>query len=148
MGNFNPFFLPFSQWTPWMLSRRFPVNRVNRNGIPNIRTIAVTTDTETMTVTYQLCPWQWRQLCNEGLLILRIAQAPAAGAEDFPVSLATSQTQTTATNGIPLIGSTGVQLTSAEVVNGNRLLIYFDKCNGTFQVINHIPAPAAAAATE
>lgn len=143
----NPYFLPYAQWTPRMLASRFPVSRVNRNGIPTLRTIAVTTDTAGATVTYNICPWRWRQLCNEGLMILRISQAPAAGSDAFVVTLSTSATQsTTATTGIPLIGSTGVQLTSADVVNGNRLLIYFNKCEGIFQVINHIPAAAAAAA--
>lgn len=46
-------------------------------------------------------------------------------------------------SGIPLIGSTGVQLTSADVINGNRLLVYFNKCEGIFQVVNHIPTTTA-----
>lgn len=141
----NPYFLPYSQWTPRMLSSRFPVTRLNRNGVPSLRTISVTTDTTGSAVIYNICPWRWKQLCNEGLMILRISQVPATGSETFVVSINPNSTQSTtvATTGIPLIGSTGVQLTSADVVNGNRLLVYFNKCEGIFQVVNHIPTTTA-----
>ena len=144
----NPYFLPYSQWTPRMLSSRFPVTRLNRNGVPSLRTISVTTDTTGSAVIYNICPWRWKQLCNEGLMILRISQVPATGSETFVVSINPNSTQSTtvATTGIPLIGSTGVQLTSADVVNGNRLLVYFNKCEGIFQVVNHIPTAATPAA--
>lgn len=134
-----------SQWTPRMLSSRFPVTRLNRNGIPSLRTISVTTDTTGSAVIYNICPWRWKQLCNEGLMILRISQVPATGSETFVVSINPNSTQNTTvtTTGIPLIGSTGVQLTSADVVNGNRLLVYFNKCEGIFQVVNHIPTTTA-----
>lgn len=42
-----------------------------------------------------------------------------------------------------LVENIGVQLTSADVVNGNRLLVYFNKCEGIFQVVNHIPTTTA-----
>ena len=145
----NPYLLPYERWSPRMLATRFPVPRLNRNGIPSLRTISVTTDTAGAAVIYNLCPYRWRQLCNEGLMILRISQIPAAGSDAFVVSINPNGTTNTTgtTTGIPLIGSTGVQLTSADVVNGNRLLVYFNKCEGIFQVVNHIPAAAAAAAT-
>ena len=81
-------------------------------------------------------------------MILRISQVPATGSTAFVVSINPNSTQNTTatTTGIPLIGSTGVQLTSADVVNGNRLLVYFNKCEGIFQVINHIPTTATPAA--
>ena len=83
----NPYFLPYSQWTPRMLSSRFPVTRLNRNGIPSLRTISVTTDTTGSAVVYNICPWRWKQLCNEGLMILRISQVPATGSTAFVVSI-------------------------------------------------------------
>jgi len=106
----NPYFLPYSQWTPRMLSSRFPVTRLNRNGVPSLRTISVTTDTTGSAVIYNICPWRWKQLCNEGLMILRISQVPATGSETFVVSINPNSTQNTTvtTTGIPLIGSTGV----------------------------------------
>ena len=52
-----------------MLARRFPIRKIN--GIPEMRTISVVTTGNV--VTYQLCPWRYKQLCNEGLMLLRIA---------------------------------------------------------------------------
>lgn len=142
----NPYFLPYSQWTPRMLSSKFPVTRLNRNGIPSLRTISVTTNTASSSVVYNICPWRWKQLCNEGLMILRISQIPATGSSAFLVSINPNSAQdaNASTTGIPLIGSTGVQLKSSEVVNGNRLLVYFNKCEGIFQVVNRIPTTTTA----
>ena len=71
-----------------MLARRFPVTRLN--GIPEMRTISVSTTGSV--VTYQLCPWRFKQLSNRGLMLLRVSQIPSAGAGSaaFTVSLETS----------------------------------------------------------
>lgn len=141
---FNPYYLPYSQWNNQMLSRRFPVRRLNSNGIPEMRTISVTTTGSV--VTYQLCPWRFKQLCNEGLMLLRISQIPSAGAGSaaFTVSLETQANPQTGSTGIPLVDGAGNPMTSNRVVNGNYLLVYFNKCQGTFQVVNDIPATPAA----
>lgn len=143
---FNPYFLPYTQWSNQMLSRRFPIRRLNGSGIPELRTIAVTTTGNV--VTYSLCPWRFKQLCNEGLMLLRISQIPSAGAGSsaFTVSLQTSSNPPAGSTGTPLVNGVGAPMTSNEVVNGNYLLIYFNKCDGIFQVVNHIPAAAPAAA--
>ena len=75
---FNPYYLPYAQWNNQMLARRFPVKRLNSKGIPEMRTISVTTTGSV--VTYQLCPWRFKQLCNEGLMLLKISQAPTLAA--------------------------------------------------------------------
>ena len=141
---FNPYYLPYAQWSKQMLSRRFPVRRLNSRGIPEMRTISVTTTGSV--VTYQLCPWRFKQLCNEGLMLLRISQIPSAGAGSaaFTVSLETSANPQTGSTGTPLIDGAGNPMTSNRVVNGNYLLVYFNKCQGTFQVVNDIPATPAA----
>lgn len=140
----NPWYLPYERWNSQMLSRRFPIRRLNGNGIPEIRTIAVTTTGNV--VTYSICPWRFKQLCNEGLMLLRISQIPAAGAGSaaFTVSIQTSANPPAGSTGTPLVNGVGNPMTSNEVINGNFLLVYFDKCNGIFQVVNHIPATAAA----
>lgn len=139
---FNPYYLPYAQWNNQMLARRFPVKRINCNGIPKLHTISVTTTGNV--VTYQLCPWRFKQLCNEGLMLLRISQIPSAGAGSsaFTVSLETSANPQTGSTGTPLIDGAGNQMTSNRVVNGNYLLVYFNKSQGTFQVVNDIPATA------
>lgn len=141
---FNPYYLPYAQWSNQMLSRRFPIRRLNSNGIPEMRTISVTTTGDV--VTYQLCPWRYKQLCNEGLMLLRISQIPSAGAGSaaFTVSLETSSNPQTGSTGTPLVDGAGNPMTSNRVVNGNYLLVYFNKCQGTFQVVNDIPATPAA----
>ena len=139
---FNPYYLPYSQWNNQMLSRRFPIRRLNSNGIPEMRTISVTTTGSV--VTYQLCPWRFKQLCNEGLMLLRISQIPSAGAGSaaFTVSLETQVNPQTGSTGTPLVDGAGNPMTSNRVVNGNYLLVYFNKIQGTFQVVNDIPATA------
>ena len=127
-----------------MLARRFPVKRLNSNGIPEMQTISVSTTGSV--VTYQLCPWRFKQLCNEGLMLLRISQIPSAGAGSaaFTVSLETQANPQTGSTGTPLVDGAGNPMTSNRVVNGNHLLVYFNKCQGTFQVVNDIPATPAA----
>lgn len=127
-----------------MLARRFPVKRLNSRGIPEMRTISVSTTGSV--VTYQLCPWRFKQLCNEGLMLLRISQIPSAGAGSaaFTVSLETSANPQAGSTGTPLVDGAGNPMTSNRVVNGNYLLVYFNKCQGTFQVVNDIPATPAA----
>ncbi len=140
----NPYYLPYARWTAPMLATRFPIQRLNRNGIPSLRTLSVVTNTDSSTVVYNLCPWRYKQLCNEGILLLRISQIPATGSDAFLVSINPNGTSANvATTGIPLVGATGVQLTSADVVNGNHLLLYYNKCDGIFQVLTHIPAATA-----
>lgn len=141
---FNPYYLPYAQWNNQMLARRFPVRRLNSNGIPELRTISVTTTGSV--VTYQLCPWRYKQLCNEGLMLLRISQIPSAGAGSaaFTVSLETQSNPQTGSTGTPLVDGLGAAMTSDKVVNGNYLLVYFNKCQGIFQVVNYLPTPAAA----
>ena len=35
--------------------------------------------------------------------------------------------------------------TTVEVTVGNKYFVYYNKCNGIFQVVNHIVTPAAPA---
>lgn len=142
---FNPYYLPYAQWNNQMLARRFPIKRLNSRGIPEMQTISVTTTGSV--VTYQLCPWRFKQLCNEGLMLLRISQTPSAGAGSaaFTVSLETQANPQTGSTGTPLLGGSGTPMTSNRVLSGNYLLVYYNKCQGTFQVVNDIPATPTTA---
>lgn len=136
---FNPYYLPYAQWNNQMLSRKFPIKRINNNGIPEMQTISVSTTGSI--VTYQLCPWRFKQLCNEGLMLLRIAQTPSTGAGSaaFTVSLETQSNPQTDSTGTPLINGVGADETSNRIVKGSVLLVYYNKCQGIFQVVNDIP---------
>lgn len=140
---FNPYFLPLNQWTNAMLSRKFPVRRVNGRGIPKVKTLSVVTTGNI--VTYSICPWVFKQLCNDGLMLLRISQIPSSGAGSaaFTVSIQTSANPAAGSTGTPLVDGVGNPMTSNNVVNGNWLLVRFDKCEGTFQVVNYFPAATA-----
>ena len=77
-------------------------------------------------------------------MLLRISQIPSAGvgSSAFTVSLETSANPQTGSTGIPLIDGAGNQMTSNRVVNGNYLLVYFNKSQRAFQVVNDIPTTA------
>lgn len=141
-------------FNPYFGSRR-RVNRVDSFGIPVLRTIYVTTDTTNNQIVYGLCPYIWRQLPNEGLLLLNIVHTPATTAgDDVPVFLATTLTQgnvnnadtVTSTSAKQLINGSGDPMVNNEITTGNRYFIYYNKCTGTFQTVNHIVIPTTATA--
>lgn len=51
----------------------------------------------------------------------------------------------TSTGAKALLNGSGTQMTNNEITTGNRYLIYYNKCDGIFQVINHIVVPATPA---
>lgn len=85
---------------------------------------------------YQLCPWRFKQLCNEGLMLLKISQAPTLTAGT--VSLQVQSNPQSGSTGTPLVDGLGVDLSVTKVVNGQHLLIYFNKADGVFQVVNSL----------
>ena len=60
--------------------------------------------------------------------------------------LSHSFTVITSTGAKALLNGSGAQMTNNEITTGNRYLIYYNKCDGIFQVINHIVVPATPAA--
>lgn len=123
---------------------------INRCGIPVLRTEAVTTDTTNSRVIYDINRCAFRSIPKSGLMLLKITHAPAAGSAAFLVSISTCRTTSSAgvvtSSSVPLVNASGVQMTSAEIVLGGRYLLYYNKCENVFQVVNHIPAAAPAAA--
>lgn len=130
--------LPYSN----CIASKYPLCKLP--AIVKLLTVAVTTETTDSSVTYTICPWRWKQLPKEGLILLQINHTPAAGSDAFLVSIATSAVSTTntTTTARPLVNGAGVQVTSAEITFGNRYLVYYNKCEGTFQIVNYIPATA------
>lgn len=51
----------------------------------------------------------------------------------------------TSTGAKALLNGSGAQMTNNEITTGNRYLIYYNKCDGILQVINHIVVPATPA---
>lgn len=130
---------------------------VDNFGIPVLRTTYVTTDTTTASVTYGLCYKVWRSLPCQGLFILHVTSTPAstAAATDTVFIDPTRFTQRlndntptviTSTGAKALLNGSGTQMTNNEITTGNRYLIYYNKCQGIFQVINHIVTTTTPAA--
>lgn len=127
------------------------VRTIDHFGIPIIKTIYVNTNTTNETVTYGICPRVWRQLPNEGIILLNITHSPAstvvAGSlVSIDPTLTTSQTSstnTTTSGAKALLNGSGEQMVTNEISIGNKYLIYYNKCNGTFQTVNHIIPPAS-----
>lgn len=127
------------------------VNRLRTVSIFPVNTLYVTVDTEATSVTYGICPKIWKALPCEGFILLNIANTvPATATDAFLVNIDTYLTlsqvnsTTTSTNGRALLNGSGDQITNAEIIAGNRYLVYYNKNTGVFQVTNHIVAAAGA----
>lgn len=121
-----------------------------------LRTNYVTTDTTTTSVTYGICPKLWRQLPCQGLFILHVTSTPASAATPTDLvfldptcftnrQIDNTTTVITSTGAKALLNGSGAQMTNNEITTGNRYLIYYNKCDGIFQVINHIVTPTTPA---
>ena len=127
------------------------VNRLRTVSIFPVNTLYVTVDNEATSVTYGICPKIWKALPCEGFILLNIANTvPATATDAFLVNIDTHLTLSqvnavaTSTNGRALLNGSGDQITNADIIAGNRYLVYFNKNTGVFQVTNHIVAAAGA----
>lgn len=125
------------------------VNRLRTVSIFPVNTLYVTVDTTTTVVTYGICPKIWKALPCEGFILLNIANTvPTTATDTYLVNIDTCLTlsqvnsTTASTNARALLNGAGDQMTNAEITVGNRYLIYYNKNNGIFQVVNYIPATA------
>ena len=140
-------------FNPFGYNPRSRVRRLDNAGIPAMRTVAVTTNTDTPEVTYNISPCQFMMLPNEGVILLNINHVPATGSEAYPVTIATtplnssSNGSSVSSSKVPLINGSGDQMVSSEISQGNRYFIYYNKCNGIFQTVNHIVPPTTPAPT-
>ena len=124
------------------------VNRLRTVSIFPVNTLYVTVDTDTTSISYGICPRIWKALPCEGFVLLNITNnVPSTATDAYLVNIDTSLTltqansiTTTSTNGRALLNGSGDQMTNAEVTQGNRYLIYYNKSQGIFQVVNYIPA--------
>ena len=125
------------------------VNRLRTVSIFPVKTLYVTVDTTTTVVTYGICPKIWKALPCEGFILLNIANTvPTTATDAYLVNIDTCLTlsqvnsTTASTNARALLNGAGDQMTNAEITVGNRYLVYYNKNNGIFQVVNYIPATA------
>lgn len=123
------------------------VNRLRTVSIFPVNTLYVTVDTTSTVVTYGICPKIWKALPCEGFILLNIANTvPTTATDAYLVNIDTCLTlsqvnsTTASTNARALLNGAGDQMTNAEITVGNRYLVYYNKNQGIFQVVNHIPA--------
>ena len=123
------------------------VNRLRTVSIFPVNTLYVTVDTDTTSISYGICPKIWKALPCEGFILLNIANTvPTTATDAYLVNIDTCLTlsqvnsTTASTNARALLNGAGDQMTNAEVTVGNRYLVYYNKNNGIFQVVNYIPA--------
>ena len=125
------------------------VNRLRTVSIFPVNTLYVTVDTTSTVVTYGICPKIWKALPCEGFILLNIANTvPTTATDAYLVNIDTCLTlsqvnsTTASTNARALLNGAGDQMTNAEITVGNRYLVYYNKNNGIFQVVNYIPTTA------
>lgn len=106
-----------------------------------LSTVTLTVNTES--VIYNICYRDWNRLPKEGFILLQINQTAPASADALPVSIAftgTVNSDTVITTATSLVNGVGDAVTSATLTQGNRYFIYYNKCDGTFQLVNYITA--------
>ena len=125
------------------------VNRLRTVSIFPVNTLYVTVDTDTTSISYGICPKIWKALPCEGFILLNIANTvPTTATDAYLVNIDTCLTlsqvnsTTASTNARALLNGAGDQITNSEITVGNRYLVYYNKNNGIFQVVNYIPATA------
>lgn len=117
--------------------RRRRLNTIS--GIPVLRTTGVvTTSTE---VRYDVNYADYRSLPNEGLFFLDVRQASPTASASLPVGLSDSESDNTTQSLLRNALQEDVQAGDLQV--NFRYLIYYNKCNNTYQLVNAYPANIA-----
>ena len=135
-ANTNPPF--WGAGFPFFFGRRR--RRLNTiSGIPVLRTTGVvTTSTE---VRYDVNYADYRSLPNEGLFFLDVRQASPTASASLPVGLSDSESDNTTQSLLRNALQEDVQAGDLQV--NFRYLIYYNKCNNTYQLVNAYPANIA-----
>lgn len=98
----------------------------------------VTTSTE---VRYDVNYADYRSLPNEGLFFLDVRQASPTASASLPVGLSDSESDNTTQSLLRNALQEDVQAGDLQV--NFRYLIYYNKCNNTYQLVNAYPANIA-----
>ena len=122
---FNPFFNPYR------------VRRIDQGGIPTLDTIFSNVDTTNNTVTYGICPFQWRQLPCRGLILLNINHTATGATEGSLVSVATSVSSSQVSNPYDEALPQGQFPIPGQ--NRRKLVDVFISCNGESKKLS-VPA--------
>lgn len=130
--NVQPLF-PF--WGPFLFGRRR--RRLNTiSGIPVLKTTGVVaTSTE---VRYDVNYQEYRSLPNEGLFFLDVRQSSAEASASLPVGLSDGNSENN--NQSMLRNALQEDVQAGNLQLNFRYLIYYNKCNNVYQLVNAYPA--------
>lgn len=134
--NVQPLF-PF--WGPFLFGRRR--RRLNTiSGIPVLKTAGVVaTSTE---VRYDVNYQEYRSLPNEGLFFLDVRQSSAEASASLPVGLSDGNSENN--NQSMLRNALQEDVQAGDLQLNFRYLIYYNKCNNVYQLVNAYPANITA----
>lgn len=134
--NVQPLF-PF--WGPFLFGRRR--RRLNTiSGIPVLKTTGVVaTSTE---VRYDVNYQEYRSLPNEGLFFLDVRQSSAEASASLPVGLSDGNSENN--NQSMLRNALQEDVQAGNLQLNFRYLIYYNKCNNVYQLVNAYPANITA----
>lgn len=134
--NVQPLF-PF--WGPFLFGRRR--RRLNTiSGIPVLKTTGVVaTSTE---VRYDVNYQEYRSLPNEGLFFLDVRQSSAEASASLPVGLSDGNSENN--NQSMLRNALQEDVQAGDLQLNFRYLIYYNKCNNVYQLVNAYPANITA----
>lgn len=126
-------------WGPFLFGRRR--RRLNTiSGIPVLKTTGVVaTSTE---VRYDVNYQEYRSLPNEGLFFLDIRQSSAEASAALPVGLSDGNSENN--NQSMLRNALQEDVQAGNLQLNFRYLIYYNKCNNVYQLVNAYPANITA----
>lgn len=131
---------PFGPFNPFFFGRRR--RRLNTiSGIPVLRTTGVAATTTE--VRYDVNHQEFLSLPNEGLFFLDVRQASATADAALPVGLSDENTENNATQSM-LRNALQEEVQAGDLQLNFRYLIYYNKCNNTYQLVNAYPANITA----
>ncbi len=122
----------------------FPRKRVRTlAGIPVIKTVDVlTTATQ---VRYDISHKEFASLPKEGLFILDVRQQVST--PDFSLPVALSDQDSEGTVQTTLHNALAEDVQAGDLQMNGRYLIYYNKCSGSYQLMNAYPATITAPAS-
>lgn len=131
--------LIFPFWGPFLFGRRR--RRLNTiSGIPVLKTTGVVaTSTE---VRYDVNYQEYRSLPNEGLFFLDVRQSSAEASASLPVGLSDGNSENN--NQSMLRNALQEDVQAGDLQLNFRYLIYYNKCNNVYQLVNAYPANITA----
>ena len=133
-------FYPAPQYAYYPYPYGYPRMR-EASGIPVLKTTGVSASATE--VRYDVRPCEYFALPKEGLFFLDVRQSAPTGSDALPVALEADEVVPDNTS--MLLNAQGDDVLAQDLVLTGKYLIYYNKCNKEYQLVNAQTAPATAA---